>query len=248
MKRHHFLGYPVDQVSVRDVLLWIKDANGSREAKVIAVLNINKLWLASRDPCIVSYLHSAALVIPEYAIVWGAKRLGISQLEPVYGFVLTKEFIPFAVQHHQRPFFLGAKPGVVEALKFKLERDYPELEIAGMHHGYLGDVSVEAEAIRKIQAANADILLVAMGSPLQEYWIDAHKEILNVPVVIGVGGTFDVLAGIKSDTPDWLRGSGWEWLYRLLLQPKHYWKRYLVTNPWFMWMLFREKIGRRGGK
>jgi len=242
MKRHQFLGYPVDQVSTKDVLLWIKNTIASEEPKAIAVLNINKLWMASRDVHMADYLRSAALVIPEYAIVWGARRLGMSDLEPVYGVVLTKEFVPFAVQHQLRPFFLGAKPHVIEGLKSKLAVDYPELQIAGMHHGFLQDNDIESEVIRRIQKSNADILFVAMGSPLQENWIAKHKDNLDVPVLIGVGGSFDVLAGMKSDAPKWIRGSGLEWLYRLALQPKQYWRRYLITNSWYIYKVFSERV------
>ena len=242
MKRHQFLGYPVDQVSTNDVLLWIKNAIASEESKAIAVLNINKLWMASRDEHMADYLRSAALVIPEYAIVWGARRLGMPDLEPVYGVVLTKELIPFAEQHQLRPFFLGAKPHIIEELKSKLAVEYPDLQIAGMHHGFLQDADVETVVIRRIQKSKADILFVAMGSPLQEYWIAKHKDKLNVPILIGVGGSFDVLAGIKSDTPKWIRGTGLEWLYRLALQPKQYWRRYLITNSWYIYRLFAERV------
>lgn len=80
-----------------------------------------------------------------------------------------------------------------------------------------------------------DMLFVAMGSPKQEYWIEDHAKELGVPVAMGVGGSFDVLAGLKKDTPAWARGNGLEWLYRLMLEPKAYWKRYLICNPWFIW-------------
>jgi len=242
MIRHSFLGYPVDEISLCDVLLWIRNGNRTGGTRVIAVLNINKLWLASHCPCMASYLHSAELIVPEYSIVWGAKKLGIPNLEPVYGIALTKQFIPFAIKHNLRPFFLGATSSTIEALRSKLANNYPQLEIAGMHHGFLSDRNIEAEVINSIQASDADILFVGMGSPLQEYWIDEHRNVLNVPVSIGVGGSFDVLAGIKPDSPEWIRGTGFEWVYRLILEPKRYWKRYLITNPWFIWQVLLERI------
>ena len=100
--------------------------------------------------------------------------------------------------------------------------------------------------LEQIKTSRSDFLLVAMGTPKQELWIARHKAELGVPVTMGVGGSFDVLAGLKTDTPSWARGHGLEWLYRLALDPRNLWKRYLLTNPWFVYRVLRERLGRRG--
>lgn len=245
MNRFSFLGFPVNQISPEETLYWIKDNRSSEITRTITVINANKLWLAYQNPRLAKIISNADLVIPEYAVVWGAKKLDLPSLTPVYGVTLTREFLPFAANHQLRPFFLGAKPEVIDVLSDKLKTDYPKLVTAGIHHGYLSDPVIETKVIKMIQAAKPDILFIAMGSPQQEYWMEEHKEELKVPVMIGVGGSFDILAEIKSDTPPYVRGTGLEWLYRLIKNPRQYWRRYLVTNPWFIWQIIKENV-RRG--
>ena len=114
--------------------------------------------------------------------------------------------------------------------------------IAGMHHGYLTTSELNDSVCQTIRSSKADILYVAMGSPRQEYWIAEHLAGLNVPVGMGVGGSFDVIAGLKKDTPNWARGHGWEWLYRLFQEPRAYWRRYLITNSWFIWQITKQYL------
>jgi N-acetylglucosaminyldiphosphoundecaprenol N-acetyl-beta-D-mannosaminyltransferase len=105
---------------------------------------------------------------------------------------------------------------------------------------------IEAAALAEIEAARPDMLFVAFGSPRQEQWIAQHCHQLGVPVSIGVGGTFDVLAGIKPDAPAWARGRGLEWLTRLAQDPRAYARRYLVTNTWFVWQVVKARLGGHG--
>ncbi len=241
MKRITFLNYPVDQMTMVEALSWIKTKSKSHFPHVITVINANKMWLANKNRRLKKILCFSDLVIPEYAVVWGAKKLHLPSLCPIYGVVLTKTFLSFAAKENLRPFFLGAQKHVLDTMLEIIKTNYPSLKVAGAHHGYINGPDIEATVIKSIQSSNPDILFVAMGSPFQEFWIDSNKEKLGVPVLIGVGGSFDVLAGVKHDTPNWIRGTGLEWVYRLLLEPKRYWKRYFITNPWFVWKVVKNK-------
>ena len=218
----------------------------AREGKPrrIAVVNANKLFLMGRDARLKAIVQQSDLIVPEWAVVWGARRLGLSGVCHSGGLLISKALIPFAAETGLRVFFFGGTPDVVEALVQRVTTAQPRLEVAGYHHGYVGDAVGLAEVRRLISDARPDVLLVAMGSPAQEYWICDHAQPLGVPVSMGVGGSFDVLSNRKKDTPQWARGRGLEWLYRTVQSPRTHAKRYLVTNTWFLWQVFKARLVR----
>lgn len=236
MKRINFLGCLVDSVDIQDSLDWMETRIKDRQPGMIAVVNANKYWLMSKDSRLQKIIQTAELVIPEWAVFWGANRLGASLKSYVAGVALLQAAMPWAENKGYRPYFLGAKQNVIDALRTHLLMDYPALIPAGFHHGYLDREGNEL-VLAEIRASKPDMIFVAIGSPKQEYWIEENARALGIPVAMGVGGSFDVLAGLKKDTPAWARGNGLEWLYRLSQEPKAYWKRYLVCNPWFVWQI-----------
>lgn len=241
LSRVSFLGCPVDRVTIPQGLEWMAQAVADGTPRLIAVVNANKLYQMARNPRLRHIVHHADLVIPEWAVVWGASRLGLPELGHVGGLTLAEAFFPFAAERGLRPYLLGARPEVVSALANRLRADYPLLDLAGFHHGYLTTRQIEVEVIEDIQRTKPDALFVAMGSPKQEFWMDDHRKRLGVPVSIGVGGSFDVLAGLRDDAPAWARGRGLEWIYRLVQDPRAYWKRYLITNTWFVWQVMKAR-------
>jgi len=247
MKRENFLGYPVDSVSMEEALSWISSSISSKGTKTIAVINANKLWQAHNDIELSSFIQKADLVIPEYAVVWGASKFGI-ELTHIGGIMLIKAFLLFAQKNGIRPYFLGANDYVVQKMANKIKLDYPDLPIAGCHHGYLSDDAVMEEVTHDLINTQPDILFVAMGSPKQEYLMNQLRAKLNIPVLMGVGGSFDVLAGDKKDAPIWARSKGFEWLYRISQDPLNisYWRRYLITNTWFVWEVLKAKCMDQG--
>ena len=242
INRISFLGYPVDYVSFEDILKWIANCVASRRSNTVAVLNANKLWLARRDKRLSDFIHNAEMIIPEYAVVWGARLLSMN-LNHIGGIMLLQAFLPFAEKKRIRPYFLGARAEVINKMIAKISIKYPLIEIAGFHHGYISDADIKKKVIKDIENSNPAILFIAMGSPKQEYLIDELKDTLNIPVLMGVGGSFDVLSGNKKDAPSWARSKGLEWFFRIIQEPKNiqYLKRYLITNTWFVWKVMKEK-------
>jgi len=204
-------------------------------------INANKLWQMESHAGLREIVRSSSLVLPEWAVVWAARVLGRPIRGHIGGIMLFENFLPVAAQRHDRLFLLGARPHVVERLHDQLTYRFPGLQVAGYHHGYVS-TQQEVGLIDQIRASRANFLLVAMGTPKQELWIARHKHELNVPLSIGVGGSFDVLAGLKADAPTWARGHGLEWAYRLAQDPRNLWKRYLMTNPWFVYRVLRERV------
>jgi len=139
-------------------------------------------------------------------------------------------------------YLLGSRPGVAARAAELLQRRHPALRIVGAQHGYLADPAVCTAAISAVNATHPHILLVGMGTPIQERWIAAHRDELEVPVVWGVGALFDFVAGIQPRGPRWMLNNGLEWLYRLCSDPRRLWQRYLVGNPLFILRVLRQKM------
>ena len=143
--------------------------------------------------------------------------------------------------HRRRMFFFGETENVLEALKQRLHDTFPSLVIAGTHHGFvdLDDVSV----VSAINASKADILLIGMGTPKQDYWLWKHYHDLHVPVMMTVGAGIRFISGEKRRAPKALRKVHMEWFFRLFQEPQRLWRRYLLGIPKFMFYIFLQKVG-----
>ena len=135
-------------------------------------------------------------------------------------------------------YLLGARPGVCEDMVAKLATEFPNLTVSGYHHGYITPEE-EATVLDGINRSGAGILLVAMGVPGQELWIDRNYDKLEIPVPMGVGGLFDFMSGRMPRAPLWMREIGMEWAYRLYQEPRRMWRRYIIGNVVFLWYLMR---------
>ena len=139
-----------------------------------------------------------------------------------------------------RIFLLGARPNVAKKTRENMHRQYPEAKIVGAKHGYFDEDDTDA-VIAKINASGANVLLVAMGAPTQEHWIEQHRHKIDATVCIGVGGLFDFYSGRVSRSPLWLRKLGCEWIWRLLQEPNRMWQRYLIGNFSFIFRVLKQK-------
>ena len=233
------MGFPVDSFTMPEAIESIERCLVRENLHHVVAINANKLWLSERNATLKEIVRSAEIVIPEYAVVWACHVLRQPVRGHIGGVMLMKAMLPWLEKTRVPTFFLGARPEVVELLRRRMQSEYPHLEIAGMHSGYF-EPSRENEIIQSINDSNAKVLFVAMGSPRQEFWIEKYRKALRVKVAMGVGGSFDVVAGIKKDAPEWVRHGG-EWIYRLAQDPRNLWKRYIKTNPWFVYRVLRER-------
>jgi N-acetylglucosaminyldiphosphoundecaprenol N-acetyl-beta-D-mannosaminyltransferase len=244
-RRLQVLGTPVDDMTMGEALACVQTLIEQGGPHQLTPINANKLWQMAHDPDLDDIVRSSSLILPEWAVVWASGVLGRRLRGHIGGVMLLRAFLPVAAQRGYRLFFLGARQSVVKTLAERVAAEFPGLQVAGFHHGYV-TAADDRQLVHRIRAARADFLAVAMGTPRQELWIARHKHDLAVPVCIGVGGSFDVLAGLKADAPAWARGHGLEWLYRLMLDPRNLWKRYLVTNPWLAYRVARARFLGRG--
>lgn len=207
------------------------------------VINASKVNLMEDDPQLRRIVNSCPLINADGAsVVWAAKKLGIPLYERVTGIDLFANLIKLAQDKDYRVYLFGAKEEVVKSVKQIIEEDYPGIDIVGYRNGYFTE-NDNAEIVNDIAKSNADILFVAFSSPKKEYWINQFLEELNVPFVMGVGGSFDVIAGVTKRAPKWMQNHGLEWFYRFIQEPRRMWKRYIVGNVKFVILThkFRSK-------
>lgn len=180
-------------------------------------------------------IQSADIVIPDgIGVVWAINRMGFS-IDRLPGIELVQALLNVK---HVKIYLLGSSQDTLQSLLNKLPHDYQHAEIVGSHHGFFKPEE-EMDIIDEINQSRADILLVALGVPRQEFWIYKNRHHIKVPVKIGVGGSFDVLAGKLQRAPDWMQKHHVEWLYRLIQEPTR-WKRMLAL-PQFVFRVIRAK-------
>lgn len=237
------LGVPVARLTLGDAVGVVAGfVQGGRPRQVIT-LNPEYLYRAQSEPNLMAVVRRADLVTADgVGIVWAARRAGCPVPERVAGIDLLLRLAAEAGACRWRVFLLGAAPGVAAAAGRELAARYPGLVLAGTHHGYFGPEE-EPEVVAEVQRSRADLLFVALGAPQQELWAARHLEALGASVVIGVGGSLDVLAGKVRRAPVWLRRLHLEWLGRLLMDPKR-WRRQLVLPKFVLLVLRRYGFGR----
>ena len=220
VEKVEILGVSVAAVTMAEAVSVIEEFIEQKAKVLIATANAEMLMRATYDHEFCQILNEAGLVVPDGAgTVWAAHHLGYAMPERVAGYDLAQELMRLAPRKKTRIFFFGAGPGVAEAAKAKAEQLYPGIEIVGVRNGFF-TADDEAAIIAQIKEAKPDLLLVALGVPKQEKWIHKNLAELGVPVAIGVGGTFDVMAGVMKRAPLWVQKAKLEWLFRGLLQPK----------------------------
>lgn len=204
------------------------------------VITANPLMVlaSGQDPLLARILEDAHLVVPESSgIFWAGQQVGTPFKEMVPGIDLLHALCQLASQKNKTVYLLGAKPGVAEEAANTLCTLYPGLRIAGTRHGYFGP-GEEASVVAQICESRADLVFVGMSVPGQEKWIAKQLNALGATIVMGVGGSFDVLSGRLKRAPEWMQQLGIEWLFRTLQEP---WRlKRIVHLPVFVWKVLRS--------
>lgn len=208
--------------------------------QLIYTLNALTLLLAYEDPAYAEVLARADVTLADgIGAVWAVRRLTGRRVERVTGVDLIGDLCRLCTVEGQSVFLLGGRPGVAERAAEKLRKSHPGLRIAGARDGFWRPEE-EDEMIRAVNRAGADLLLVGLGQPRQEQFLDRQREQLAARLAMGVGGSFDVIAGNLRRAPLWMRRSGLEWLFRLGLEP---WRiRRVWRLPGFVWRVLRESL------
>ena len=216
----------------------------SHQSKVVCVANVHMLIEAYSHPELSNVLKSADLVTPDgMPLVWMLRIMGAHDQNRVAGMDIFFSICQLAPKRNSSVFFLGSEASILEKMRNELERKFPDLKIAGMEPlPFRPLMPAEDEAIiQKINESGASIVLVSLGCPKQEYWMNQHKGKIQA-VMIGLGGVFPVLGGVRKRAALWIRELGLEWLYRLIQEPRRLWSRYSKTNTLFIWLALMQLL------
>ncbi len=242
------LDVSIHAVSTRECVEVCEYAIDTRRHLMIGVVNAAKLVKMRGDRLLRDSVRSADLIVADgMAVVWASRILGQGLPGRVTGIDLFEELLGLADRKSLSVYFLGASTSVLDAMIHRVRADHPNLRVAGQRDGYWSEAEAE-EVAAEISAVKPDMLFVGISTPKKEIFLETWGSKLDVVVCHGVGGSFDVLAGMTRRAPKFWQDAGIEWLWRLLQEPRRMWKRYLVTNTQFITLVAREWSRARWSK
>lgn len=238
-KRVAVLNVMIDAVTMSEAVEVLESYIAESKQHLVATANAEMVMMAQKDKELARILSKADLVVPDGAgVVWAARYKGFEVPERVAGYDLVQCFLARAAKQKYRIFLFGGAPGIAEQAKITAENRYPGVQIVGTRNGFFTEETEEA-VIEEINASGANVLLVALGVPKQEKWLSRNLGKLSVALAIGVGGTFDVMAGTVKRAPLWMQRANLEWLFRLGLQPQRALR--MLALPSFVMRVITQK-------
>ena len=238
------IGIQVDNVSEDEALSLIDQWLDGGSPAFMSVVNAAKLVAARRDGELRRVLMSADLVTADgMAVVWASRLLGSPLKERVTGIDIFARLIGHAERRGSSVYLLGGHDEAVGRIVTRFRSEHPNLRVAGYRNGYFDAGETDA-VVEQIRESGADLLFVAMGSPMQEIFIASNLTASGARFALGVGGAFDHLSGLSRRAPKWMQRAGLEWLYRLLSEPRRLWRRYLIGNLLFTCLVARQLLSR----
>jgi len=220
----------------------VKEWSSDNQSRTITYINAHCLNLACKNDRYRTVINQSDLVYPDgISVVWASKFLGGCQLEKVTGREWIYDLCELATEFNLKIYILAGAPGIAIQARDNLVHNWTDLQIVGTSDGYFLEKSNE-QILQEINSTNPHILLIGMGSPQQEFWLSENRNLINVPICWSVGALFDYVAGIEPSVPSWMNSLGLEWMWRLLIDPKGKWKRYILGNPIFVLRVIQQKI------
>lgn len=242
--RADLFGLPIDCLTMDETVERCEELIRARRPSQHVVLNAAKVVMVQDVPGLREIVRSCDVVNADgQSIVWAGRILGVPVPERVAGIDLMERLLVSAETNGWPVFFLGAREHVLQRCIQRVEKRHPKLIVAGAHHGYFEDAGEVAKAVRD---SGARIVFVGISSPKKEFFLSEHLRDMGDVFAMGVGGSFDVLAGVTRRAPRWMQRAGLEWFYRFVQEPRRMWKRYVVGNARFVWMVLREQRRARG--
>ena len=248
MQRINICGIKIDNVSLDEAVRAISAIVQSRKPSYIVTPNVDHIVKLQKDPEFRDIYSNAALVLPDgMPLLWAAKFLGTLLKEKISGSDLFPRLCEAAAEKGYKVFFLGGREGAAARSAEVLKAEYQKLNVAGTYCPPFGFEQNEAEndkIVQMIKTASPDVLFVGLGAPKQEKWIYKYKDRYQAPLSIGIGASFEFMAGMVRRAPIWMQKSGLEWFWRLMMEPTRLWKRYLIDDMLFFRLILKQKISR----
>ncbi len=249
MKTVDFLGIPIHNLSMDETLSLAKNAILQRKQVLHTVVNAAKIVGMRQKRDLAQSVKMANIINADgMAVVWASRLLGNPLKERVAGIDLMNNLVEMAFINKFKIFFFGAEESVVNKVTEVFAQKYSPEIIGGFRNGYY-NLDEEKKIAEEIANTECHILFVAMSSPKKENFLYNYRNILGrIPFIMGVGGSFDVVSGKTKRAPLWMQSGGLEWLYRIYQEPGRMWKRYLVTNTIFIFLVFKQWLKGIAGK
>lgn len=243
--RVQMFGVPVDTGRFSTILRDLIDQalRPAQAGRYVVVANVHLLQMACAKPAVMqAFTHAWRIVTDGMPLVWLAKNAQL-EAERIVGVELMEAMCAALAPKLGSIYLLGGDPGVAETLGAMYEKKFPGLRVVGTECPPFRAATKEEEKaqLKRIHDAEPDLLLVALGAPKQELWMERNCQRLQVPLTMGVGAAFDFALGRLHRAPKWMQERGLEWLFRLIQEPRRLFTRYLVTNSWFLWKVLTNR-------
>ena len=248
VERSNILGVGVSAINMTIALANIEAWIAARQRRYVCITTVHNVMESQRDPALRRIHNAAGMVTPDgMPLVWLLWAGGHRSADRVYGPDLMLALLGRSVDRGYRHFLYGSSEATLARLKANLHARFPGLDIVGAYSPPFRPLTADEDAavVEMINAARPDVVWVGLGAPKQERWMAEHRDQLQAPVLIGVGAAFDFHAGAVRQAPRFIQRSGVEWLFRLAMEPRRLWRRYLRDNPAFLWCISGQKLGLR---
>ncbi len=250
--KQNVVGVGISKVSYASVVAavrgWIAEGreSGAGQARYITVTSVHGIVTSRDAPEVRRILNGASIATPDgMPVVWAMRSLGVRGQQRVYGPTLMLEVCRDAAMHGHKIFLYGSSPQCLERLQANLEDKFPTIDIVDAYSPPFRPLTPQedAEIVERIQASGAEIVFVGISTPKQEKWMAAHVATLPGTVMVGVGAAFDFHAGLLRQAPAWMQRNGLEWFFRLVVEPKRLWRRYVLETPRFLPLWALQRLG-----
>lgn len=243
MRHFAVLGLPVH--IHENYSAWLAQRLEAKQGVHVVTLNAEMTMQARQNQDLATIVKQADLVVPDGSGIVLYLRSRGEKINRCPGIELSEQVVKLAAENQWRIFLIGGAPNIVDIVAQRWRQKWQDIAIAGMHHGYF-DPAIEQQICEQLQSSQPDLILVGLGVPRQEIWIQKYRHLCPNAVWIGVGGSFDIWAGKKNRAPEWLSKNHLEWLYRLYQEPWR-WRR-MLSLPHFVWCVSKESMLQRKSK
>jgi len=245
----NLLGVQISSISNDDLLTAFTQHILHKEKKQVCITPVNSVMAAIKSEQVKNIYNTADYVLCDgMPIKWAASFLNTPIVERITGLDLLPNLVALCAKHDFSIFLLGASPGVGDKLKDIILTKYPQAKVVGVYVPPFMSTFTDEENIKMISVVNAaspDVLLVSLTAPKQDIWIAHNKDALNATLMVGIGGAFEVMAGLAKRAPKWVQKAGLEWLYRFIQEPKRLFRRYFIEAPLFIPLIIKQKLSTK---
>ena len=243
----NILGVQISSITNDDLLAAFTSNILHKEKKQVCITPVNSVLAAVKSEQVKTIYNNVDYVLCDgMPIKWASSFLNTPILERITGLDLLPNLVDLCAKNDFSIFLLGASPGVGDKLKDIILNQYPQAKIVGVYVPPFMTTFTADENNNMISAVNAaspDVLLVSLTAPKQDIWIANNKDALNATLLVGIGGAFEVMAGLAKRAPKWVQKAGLEWLYRFIQEPKRLFRRYFIEAPLFIPLIIKQKWG-----